>query len=466
MECWKSRSWLLEAGVILIAALLHQCSTKPTESAVDILQVLNLQDTTEGVVNVAGFCTQRKGSEDTDFALRVENKTHFTALTTQLYPDGSFPENFSILTTLKAKKNAQFFLLSVYNDQGIQQLGVEIGRSPVFLYEDQTGKPTPEDYPIFKKINLSDGKWHRLGISVEGKNVTLIVDCDQRITERLGRSDNPVVDTNGVVVFGTRILDEEVFEGDIQQLLMSPDPQAAYTYCEDYIPDCDAALPYALQSLVPTYDDEDTEPIAEGDVDNVYDYFLGPEYYTDLESAIYNASTTIDAVEGNAMDHESMREEFIEESEGPFTDEHEDYDANGYDYAFKEDEDHWNQRLGSSEWEDSDTQDTRQRGEKGEKGEPGVIEPGMLLPGPVGPAGPEGPPGSPGFVGPPGYTGDPGKMGPPGRPGLPGADGIPGPPGTMLMFPFQYGGNGAKGPAISAQESQAQAILQQARVSD
>jgi len=47
----------------------------------------------------------------------------------------------------------------MYNEQGIQQLGVEVGRAPVFLYEDQHGQPTPEMYPIFKKINLADGKW-------------------------------------------------------------------------------------------------------------------------------------------------------------------------------------------------------------------------------------------------------------------------------------------------------------------
>lgn len=63
------------------------------------------------------------------------------------------------MTTVRAKKGSQFFLLSVYDDQGVQQLGLEVGRSPVFLYEDQHGQPTPDMYPIFKKINLADGKW-------------------------------------------------------------------------------------------------------------------------------------------------------------------------------------------------------------------------------------------------------------------------------------------------------------------
>jgi collagen type V/XI/XXIV/XXVII alpha len=62
------------------------------------------------------------------------------------------------MTTLRATKDTQFFLLSVYDQQGAQQLGLEVGRSPVFLYEDHQGLPLPEDYPTFKKINLADGK--------------------------------------------------------------------------------------------------------------------------------------------------------------------------------------------------------------------------------------------------------------------------------------------------------------------
>ena len=73
-------------------------------------------------------------------------------------PGGVFPEDFSILFTIKPKAGIQSFLLSVYNQQGIQQLGVEVGRAPVFLYEDQHGKPAPEEYPLFRTINLADGK--------------------------------------------------------------------------------------------------------------------------------------------------------------------------------------------------------------------------------------------------------------------------------------------------------------------
>ena len=92
-------------------------------------------------------------------------RPHLSDLTTPplssstFLPDSQFPEAFSLMATVRAKKGSQFFLLSVYDDQGVQQLGLEVGRSPVFLYEDQRGQPRPQMYPIFKKINLADGKW-------------------------------------------------------------------------------------------------------------------------------------------------------------------------------------------------------------------------------------------------------------------------------------------------------------------
>lgn len=86
------------------------------------------------------------------------NITH--DLTSSILPPstGRFPENFSIMALVKAHAGLQAFLLSIYSEQGIQQLGIEMGRSPVFLYEDQNGKPAPEDYPLFRGVNLADGK--------------------------------------------------------------------------------------------------------------------------------------------------------------------------------------------------------------------------------------------------------------------------------------------------------------------
>lgn len=61
-------------------------------------------------------------------------------------------------------------------------------------------------------LAVSSTRWHRVAISVEKKNVTIIVDCKKKITKQLLRSDHASINTNGITVFGTRILDEEVFQ--------------------------------------------------------------------------------------------------------------------------------------------------------------------------------------------------------------------------------------------------------------
>ncbi|KAL8164105.1 UNVERIFIED_CONTAM: hypothetical protein K2H54_046014 [Gekko kuhli] len=128
------------------------------DGLVDVLQAFGVREGKNGVSIAAGICTQRNGSEDSDLAFRLENQTHFSVPTRQLFPDGPFPEDFSVLATLRALKGSQSFLFSVYDVRGVQQLGVEIGRSPVFLYEDQHGHPVPEEYPHFHRVNLADGK--------------------------------------------------------------------------------------------------------------------------------------------------------------------------------------------------------------------------------------------------------------------------------------------------------------------
>ncbi|XP_048472448.1 collagen alpha-1(XI) chain-like [Rhincodon typus] len=227
-----------------------------TADPVDVLQVLQFNRLPEGVRTTTGFCPKRKSASSADVAYRISKKAQISAPTKQLFPGGTrFPEDFSIMALVKPKAGNQAFLLSIYSEQGMQQVGVELGRSPVFLYEDHSGKPAPEDYPIFGGINLSDGKWHRVAISVQKKKITMIFDCKKTVTKLLPRSNKPIIDTKGIVVFGTRILDEEVFEGDIQQLLISSDPRAAYDYCQHYSPDCGTPLPDYPQSQEPSAED-------------------------------------------------------------------------------------------------------------------------------------------------------------------------------------------------------------------
>lgn len=67
--------------------------------------------------------------------------------------------------------------------------------------------------PVMVRINFTFfSRWHRVAISVHKQTITLFLDCKKKTTQKLLRSPNPIVDTKGIIVFGTRILDEEVFE--------------------------------------------------------------------------------------------------------------------------------------------------------------------------------------------------------------------------------------------------------------
>lgn len=55
-------------------------------------------------------------------------------------------------------------------------------------------------------------RWHRIAYSVQNKSVTLYLDCQKVETLDLLRGDDAIISTDGVTVFGTRLLDDNVFE--------------------------------------------------------------------------------------------------------------------------------------------------------------------------------------------------------------------------------------------------------------
>uniref|UniRef100_A0AAR2KYJ7 Fibrillar collagen NC1 domain-containing protein n=1 Tax=Pygocentrus nattereri TaxID=42514 RepID=A0AAR2KYJ7_PYGNA len=427
--------WLIIFPTIICYFTISAFSLLTAET-VDVLKVLEFHNSPEGVQKTSGFCMNRRASQP-DTAYRVGKAAQISAPTRQLFPNGVFPEDFSIMTTIKPKAGLQSFLLSIYSERGVQQLGVEVGRSPVFLYEDQTGKPAPEDYPLFRTLNLADGKWHRVAISVEKKTVTIIVDCKKKITKPLGRSDQAALDTKGITVFGSRILDEEVYEGDIQQLLIVSDPKAAFDYCEHYSPDCDTPHKDMLQAQEP--EEEYTTAVDY----ELYDYYDGPAT-TDTTSEFSETQRVKRSVSMTAK----RTRKSVKSKPRP------------YKYLAPK-------KTAAKALVSKKKRHGYQATAPARKANLGVKkqDKGMLIEGPPGAPGPAGLPGPPGLQGPPGPPGDSGDRGPAGRAGLPGADGMPGPPGTMLMLPFRFGGDGEKGPVVSAQEAQAQAILSQARVS-
>uniref|UniRef100_A0A8C1PMY9 Collagen, type XI, alpha 2 n=1 Tax=Cyprinus carpio TaxID=7962 RepID=A0A8C1PMY9_CYPCA len=450
-HCILARSPILEYFCTLeppSACFLTVLYTSYSSNPIDVLRALQLPSLPEGVQKVPGFCASRR-SGTPDHAYRITKKAQISAPTKQLF-SGRFPENFSIMTLVKAKAGLQAFLLSIYNEQGVQQLGLELGRSPIFLYEDQNRKPAPEDYPLFKGVNLADGKWHRIAISVQKKNITLILDCKNRITKTLARSNKPVLDTKGITVFGARLLDAEVFQGEIQQLLIASNPQAAFDFCEHYSPDCDSPLPKVQSQDPNSY------------VSTTAHFYNGQSVLmSDIKTEFHFTSQCITIRKCNRKKINSDIKMTVyvlilliffkgpQGEPGP----------------------PGQQGAPGTQGMAGPQGAIGPPGEKGPTGKPGL--PGMPgadgpphltllthfncplsfvvhhqgevgVPGPRGEDGPEGPKGRvgpPGELGPIGLVGEKGKLGVPGLPGYPGRQGIKG----SLGFPGFPGANGEKG---------------------
>lgn len=153
----------------------------------DVLRALRFPSLPDGVRRARGICPE-------DMAYRVSRPAQLSAPTRQLFPGmhvnmgnpwgrpgsqregevesfftshcllclsrvpGGFPQDFSLLTVVRTRPGLQVSLLTLYSAQGIQQLGLELGRPVRFLYEDQTGRPQPPAQPVFRGLSLTDGK--------------------------------------------------------------------------------------------------------------------------------------------------------------------------------------------------------------------------------------------------------------------------------------------------------------------
>ncbi|XP_040065128.1 collagen alpha-1(V) chain [Ixodes scapularis] len=176
-----------------------------------------------------------------DTAYRISQQAMLTVATEQAFPAG-FPRDFSILATLRVEQNTEGFLLSVHDPEGLEHLSLHLGQNVTVGLRSDIGNDSVLSVAVFTD-SVNDGKWHRLSLSVKGNSVTLVKDCAVRGTEAIDRSDEALIDHSGIILIGQKFYDDEVYQGDIQQLLIVPTPDSAYEQCSAYMPNCDLPLP-------------------------------------------------------------------------------------------------------------------------------------------------------------------------------------------------------------------------------
>uniref|UniRef100_A0A452VMD0 Collagen type V alpha 3 chain n=1 Tax=Ursus maritimus TaxID=29073 RepID=A0A452VMD0_URSMA len=443
------------ASLCLLLASLQLLLRTQAAGPVDVLKALGVRGGQAGVLEGPGLCPQRV--PEGDRAFRVGKASTLGIPTWELFPDGHFPENFSVLITLRGQPANQSVLLSIYDENGTRQLGLALG--PALGLLGDSFSPFPQ------QVNLMDGRWHRVAVSVDGSMVTLVADCEPQ-PPTLGQGPR-FISTAGLTVLGTQDLGEETFEGDIQELLISPDPQAAFQACERYLPGCDNLDP--ITTGVPQSETETPPPRRKGKgkgrkkgrgrkgkgrkKKNKETLMPSPPPGS-LENQVRDLRPLTSALcltSGANFGLSQCPQAGLDPDNGTELRTLETKLAN-------EDKEGSGPTMGPDFWA-AELPSQTQFQIFPVSMRVWIIGGGCGVAGTSGVVGPSGPPG------PPGFPGDPGLPGPAGLPGVPGIDGIRGLPGTVIMMPFQFASSSLKGPPVSFQQAQAQAVLQQAQLS-
>jgi len=213
----------------------------PPPGSLDLLAALRLPHH-QAAEAASGFCETRAGQTRPDKAYKLTKKAVISVPTATVFPDG-FPYDFSILTTFRLKSISRGQIFTAYSADGSLILSLKIARRVVFIYKGDGGGRKAR---LRFKLKVEPGEWHRLGISIKGNSATAILDCHGQDTKEIKR-EKAELKTDGIILFGQEIDDDNYFDGDIQQLDIIPNPEAAYNLCTDYLPSCDQALPSSEQ---------------------------------------------------------------------------------------------------------------------------------------------------------------------------------------------------------------------------
>lgn len=204
-----------------------------TDGIIDMLHEFRFDKLPSGIRSVAGMCGKRHPAP----AYHISNSTMLTMRTDKIFTDG-FPIDFSVLLTVRHSRlsSGRATLFSIYSADNKKVLALTVGRDVALFYDDPKGV---REYSF--GVDIADDRWHRLGLSVKGDSMTLIVDCDQQVTRALNRRSGIALAVDGLILVGIQMEEEEeehMFVGDIQTFVVANTPDEAFFVCTKYAPNC------------------------------------------------------------------------------------------------------------------------------------------------------------------------------------------------------------------------------------
>uniref|UniRef100_T1PB23 Concanavalin A-like lectin/glucanases superfamily protein n=1 Tax=Musca domestica TaxID=7370 RepID=T1PB23_MUSDO len=211
------------------------------EKYVDLIKEFGLPDLPPGIKAVPGICGDEKNAYQVHNspAYSITKDAILTVQTSSVFPDG-FPSDFSIVLALRNERSNQTKapIFTIYSDESEEVLSLSIGPEIKLGYE-QIDAGFNQHNDINFGIGIDDNEWHRIGLSVKGTSATLNLDCTKQVTRRIERSLGSTIATNGLILTGVQMSnDDGFFIGDVQMMSIWDTPQAGYDLCTKYVPEC------------------------------------------------------------------------------------------------------------------------------------------------------------------------------------------------------------------------------------
>ncbi|XP_008586254.1 PREDICTED: collagen alpha-1(XIX) chain-like [Galeopterus variegatus] len=155
----------------------------------------------------------------------------------KVFPRG-LPEEYSVAATFRVRrstKKERWFLWQVLNQQNMPQVSLVVdGEKKVVEFMFQAAEGDVLNY-IFKNRELRslfDRQWHKLGIGIQSRVISLYVDCNLIASRQTDEKDT--VDFHGRTVIATRASDGKPVDIELHQLKIYCDSNiiAQETCCE------------------------------------------------------------------------------------------------------------------------------------------------------------------------------------------------------------------------------------------
>lgn len=124
-----------------------------------MIKQLGLPDLPSGVSGTSGMCgNEHDHHQSHPFpAYNLNSNAMITVASTEVFPNG-FPEDFSILLTLRPKRSIrQAPLFTMYSSLDEKVLELSVGEDILLHYQDLNGSPLDDDVYTFD-TNINDDK--------------------------------------------------------------------------------------------------------------------------------------------------------------------------------------------------------------------------------------------------------------------------------------------------------------------